>query len=227
MPRAPAKPVPSALECFHPLAARILADPDLAVLLKPFMRGPMSLKCAADELGIPIQTLHYRAKQMLQAGLLQLECEAARRGRAVKYYRATARAFQVPLELVPNHSLERLENYASWKRLLEEGVAQASKARPRSDTLSVHLDGDGNLIWDAPADECLRPPELADDEPAVLDFWSASLRLSRREAKMFQKELWLLYEKYAHRKGSERYVLHLGLAPHPGGKGGKRKDEGL
>lgn len=213
MPRRPISVTP--LELSHPLAARILADPDLAVLLKPFMRGPLSLKCAADELKVPLQTLHYRAGQMLEAGLLQVEREEARRGRPVKYYQATARAFEVSLELVPARLLERLEGYAAWKRLFEAGVVKASRQRNRADTLAVHLDGEGALIWGARVSQNIRPDELAEGEPAVLDFWGAGLRLSRKEAKMFQKELWLLYEKYAHRKGNERYVLHLGLAPHP------------
>jgi len=217
VPRKSPRPAPVPLKLNRPLAARILADPDLAVLLKPFMYKPMSLKCAADELKIPIQTLHYRAEQMVEAGLLKVEREEARRGRPVKFYRATARAYEVPLECVPPRLLERLEDHASWKRLLEEGLALTTGKQPRQDLLAVYLDDDGSLTWGSRTNESLQLEELAEGEPAVLNFWGAGLRLNPAEAKKFQRELWFLYEKYAHRKGSERYVLHLGLAPHPKG----------
>jgi len=51
----------------------------------------------------------------------------------------------------------------------------------------------------------------------VLNFWSAGLRLSRAEAKALQRELWEVYARYEHRRGPEKYVLHLGLAPKPEG----------
>lgn len=211
MPRKLPESVPVPLELSHPLAARILADPDLAVWLKPFMHSAMSLKCAADELKIPIQTLHYRAEQMVEAGLLKVEREEARRGRPVKFYKATARAFEVPLELVPPGQLRDLENALSWKRAFEQGVNKALGRSGYERYLRVHLGEDGIMNW---GDWEKSNETLFDDFPAVFDRWGV-FRLSRKEAKALQKELSQVYEKYAHRRGDGRYVMHLGLAPHP------------
>ncbi|MCL6526886.1 MAG: helix-turn-helix domain-containing protein [Thermaceae bacterium] len=205
------------LELHHPLAARILADPDRAALLKPFMRAPMSLKCAADELKVSLQALHYRVGQMLEAGLLQVVGEEARQGRPIKVYRATAAAFEVPIQKVPPPLLERLETHATWKRLFEEGFNLLASNGYGQGNLRVGLGEDGNLIWSAGGDQDPRPLELDEDQPALLDFWSAGVRLSREEAKRLQQELWQLYERYAGRSQGERYVLHLGLVPRPGG----------
>ncbi|MFX4351282.1 hypothetical protein ABTA28_19080, partial [Acinetobacter baumannii] len=60
------------LEIHHPLAARILADPDIAVYLKPFMQNPTTVKAVAEEYKLSIQSMHYRVLQMLQAGLLEV-----------------------------------------------------------------------------------------------------------------------------------------------------------
>jgi len=89
------------LELDNPLAARILANPEAAVFLKPFMCGPTTVKAAAEHFKLPLQAMHYRVGQMLQAGLLEVKGIAARRGRAIKYYQATARAFRVSPRLIP------------------------------------------------------------------------------------------------------------------------------
>ena len=50
----------------HPLAARLLADPDLAVCLEPFMKGPATVKDLAQAWGISLQRAHYRVGLFLK-----------------------------------------------------------------------------------------------------------------------------------------------------------------
>lgn len=208
---------PPVLELDNPLAARILADPDIAVYLKPFMREPLALKAAARECGLPIQAMHYRAQQMLQAGLLEVVGLEARRGRPVKYYQARARAFRFALDLVPQSVLEGLANHLSWKQNFEQGLAQARSGQGEyEEHLTVYLDPDGLLIWGSSADKQAEQTQfLSDDYPAVLNLWSGGLRLDKAEAKAMQRELWELYERYAHRRGTGKYILHLGLVSAP------------
>lgn len=210
---------PPMVELHNPLAARILAHPDIAVYLKPFMRGPTAVKAAAEECKLPIQTMHYRVLQMVQAGLLEVVGLEPRRGRPVKHYQATARAFRVPLGLVPAVALEALEHAIFWKRSFEQGITRVLGLPKYEGDLVVWLNENGIMLWglgvgpegDDPSIQAI----LADESPAVLNHWTAGLRLRRAEAKALQRELWAVLERYAHRQGPEKYVLHLGLAPLP------------
>lgn len=204
------------LELCNPLAARILADPDVAIFLKPFMREPTTVKAAAEEFKLPLQTMHYRVLQMLQAGLLQVVKVEARQGRAIKHYRATATAFQVPLDLIPHSLLENLTEHVSWKSRLERGLQKALGESNYKSQMVVYLDEDGLLIWGSSQDDYRGDPQiLGPGYPAVLNLWTGGLRLDRADAKALQRELWELYERYAHRGGAEKFVMHLGLAPTP------------
>ena len=162
-----------------PLAARLLADPEVAVLLKPFMRSPVTLKAAAEEARVPIQKMHYRAGQMLAAGLLEVVRTTARRGRPVKHYRALAACFRVPLELVPEAQRLALETRSTWERSFAAGVEATRAARLPAASLVVGLDASGTLVWredDGPG------ADGKDGGPVVVNVWHGSLRLSRDEA---------------------------------------------
>jgi hypothetical protein len=204
------------LELNNPLAARILAKPEVAVFLKPFMRGPYTVKAAAEEFRLPLQTMHYRVLQMLQAGLLEVVGVEARQGRPIKRYQATATAFRIPLNLVPSSLLENLTEHASWKTLLERGLQKALEGGQYKSQMVVYLNEDGLLVWGSRLDNSMSDPEVLKPQyPAALNLWTAGLRLDRADAKALQRELWELYERYAHRSGAEKYVMHLGLAPTP------------
>lgn len=197
-------------------AARILANPDVAVFLKPFMREPTTTRRAAEEFKQPIQTMHYRVQQMLQAGLLEVVKTEARRGRPIKHYRATATAFRFPLDLVPPSLLLSLTENLFWKSQLERGLQKALGESPYASQMVVYLNGDGLLIWGSSLDDLGEGAKtLKPQYPATLNLWTGGLRLDRADAKALQRELWELYERYAHRGGTEKYVMHLGLAPTP------------
>ena len=202
------------LELDNSLAARILADPDIAVYLKPFMREALTVKHAADELKLPIQTMHYRVEQFEQAGLLEVVGIEARRGRPIKHYQATSKAFSVPLKLIPDSLMLALSDHLSWKQQLERGLERALGLGKYQEQMVVYLDGDGLLIWGSELEEKSSDPGvLGDDFPPVFNMWTGGLMLNRSDAKALQRELWELYERYAHRGGEGRYVMHLGLAP--------------
>lgn len=204
------------LELNNSLAARILADPDVAVFLKPFMCEPNTIKAAAEEFKQPIQAMHYRVLQMLQAGLLEVVGVEARQGRPIKHYQATATAFRIPLDLVPHSLLESLTEHLSWKSQLERGLQKALGGSEYESQMVVYLNGDGLLIWGSSLDDYEGDPKtLKPQYPATLNLWTGGLRLDRADAKALQRELWELYERYAHRGGAEKYVMHLGLAPTP------------
>lgn len=196
------------------LAARILADPKAAVFLKPFMSGPTPLKAAAEVLNLPIQAMHYRVERMCKAGLLEVVAISQRPGRPIKHYQATATSFRVPLELIPQRLLENLSGHAFWKALLERSLQKALRAHEYGSEIVVYRNADGLLVWGSNLEDESSPPEHLDPQhPAILNFWNGGLMLDRHDAKALQRDLWELYERYAHRNGAEKYVLHLGLAP--------------
>ncbi|MER3443745.1 MAG: transcriptional regulator [Meiothermus sp.] len=209
--------IPPMVEVRNPLAARILADPDVALWLKPFMKAELSVKEAAETLKVPLQTLHYRVEQMVEAGLLEVVGLEARRGRPIKRYRATATGFKVPLDLIPPRMLEDLESAVFWSRQLQEGLERTRRLPKYRDHLTVYLNEHGLMIFGS-SHEKVRPKLLGDDEPAVLSLWTIGLHLTREDAKALQAELWEIYQRYHKRQGPERYVLHLGMAPHPDGR---------
>ncbi len=198
-----------ALRVTNRLAIRILADADNALWLKPFMREALSVKAAAEGLGVTIQAMHYRVQRMLRAGLLEVTDIRRRHGRSIKCYRAVARGFRVPLDLVPPESFEDLDRGLSWERLLDRGLR---KAWGYPDELVVHLDEYGalNFDWGPHERELLDP-----NAPPVLRFRSAALWLDWRDAKTLQGELYDLWTRYRSRRGARRYVMSAGLAPHP------------
>lgn len=188
----------------NPLAARILADPDLAVALKPFMRGPASVKDLALE-GFSLQRAYYRVGLFLKAGLIREVGRRPRRGRPIRLYQAVDRDFRVPVSLIPKDRLEALEGAQSWKRAFEEALAAQGPGYAR--TLRVFLNPQGVLEFlDEEGEE---PPT------PVLNLWSAALYLTPEEAQAFRQALLDLYARYAQgqAQGRRRHLLHLGLVP--------------
>ena len=205
---------PKVLDLGNSLAARILANPDIAVFLKPFMREALTIKKAAEELKLSIQNMHYRVEQMEQAGLLDVVGIEARRGRPIKHYQATATAFRIRVQSIPEAVMQALNDHIFWKRQLERGLEGAFGLSKYQEHMVVYLDKDGLLVWGSDLEEKAKDPEvLTDDFPAVLNMWTGGLRLNRSDAKALQRELWQVCERYAHRGGEGRYVMHLGLAP--------------
>lgn len=200
-----------------PLAARILADPDIAVFIKPFMRGSTTVKAAAEEFNLPLQTMHYRVEQMVQAGMLEVVQLEERRGRPIKHYQATATVFQVATEQIPPRILQALNEQLSWKTSFEQGLRQTRGVKEYDDKVVMsYLEEDDILIWSEESGEKRVPPlELAPNSPAVLSIWSGAVYLDRADAKAFQQGLWELYEQYAHCQGREKYVVHIGMVPYP------------
>ncbi|WP_135257610.1 hypothetical protein [Thermus caldilimi] len=199
----------------NPLAARLLADPDMAVALKPFMKGPASVKNLALAQGLSLQQAHYRVGLFLRAGLLVSAGTLRRRGRPVRLYRAVDTDFRIPRKLVPERILRALEGARSW----QEEWAKALEAHDPGygAVLRVFLNEEGLLEFGGEGE----PDILAESFPPFVNLWSAGLHLSREEAKAFQRELLALYHRYAplssarQAEGQPRYLVHLGLAPAP------------
>lgn len=93
-----------------PKQAQLLTEPDSKAFFKPFLAREQSATEAAEELGCKLNTVLYRIKTFLEAGLIEVKREQKRKGRTVKYYRSLHDAYFIPFSLTPYATLEeRLE----------------------------------------------------------------------------------------------------------------------
>lgn len=200
-----------------PEAADYLADPAKAVYVYPFIGRERTAKEVADTYGVRLNALAYRLQQLQRLGLIEVTREAPRAGRPVKYYRAVADAFFVPLTATRLDGLEHL--IEQWSQALQ-AVYRTSLAR----TLERERGGWGvRISREANGRLLIAPATNADgwydyfkpDAPAILEGWFMDLRLDDADAKRFQAELAALYFRYLGRQGRRRYLIRMGLTPLP------------
>jgi DNA-binding transcriptional ArsR family regulator len=204
----------------EPEAVQVLIDHHELRFLKPFVLKEHSLSQAAKELGMTPSAMLYRIKKLLRLGLIELARVEPRKGRAVKYYRATSERFFVPFEATSAESLERL-----LYEMDEEGLHDFVKHRVRASAdlpswgLGVCRTANGLMsvsFLPAPDHHPDRIVEmvLETDFPAIWASFSR-LYLSYEGAKALQHDLVKLFELYKeHGQGSgQAYLLRLGLTP--------------
>src|SRR5262249_16792209 len=116
-------------------AAAVLENPRQRRLLLLLVERARSTSELSRLTEAPLNLLHHHLRKLVSLGLARIEREEARSGAPVKFYRATARSFFVPAELmkqVPGASLEAQ---------LRESLAQ-SLARTLQGAVYCH-DGQG------------------------------------------------------------------------------------
>lgn len=187
----------------NPLAAQILANPSEIRWLKPFMRQTLSTKQAASELGVSRQTMHYRVGRLLQAELLVVEHSQKRWGRDIRFYRASAQRYRIPPHLMDPRLMERMESGGFWEDWLQANLRQAKLVM---EGLEVWLSQEGLAMWD------FEVPVNLEEEP-LLNNSLSNLWLDYPEALELRQKLLEVVLQYQGRKGSQRYLLRLGLAP--------------
>ena len=121
-----------------PVQARLLTDPKSKAFFKPFLARERSVAQAAELLGANVNTVLYRVKTLVRAGLLQVVDERRRAGRAIKLYRSAHDAYFIPFRHTPYATLEeRLEVQAApiFANLIQAYAA----ALRQSDRYGHHL----------------------------------------------------------------------------------------
>jgi hypothetical protein len=174
------------------------------------MLGERSLKDAAEELAVPLNRLHYWVCRFMQLGLIRVTRVEKRVGRPVKYYRASARSFLVPPELVPIGQFESIEMY--WVKKFWASLETSAPRLLHMSGVRVFVDAEGVMNSQScqSHDEAWNP--LSPEVGAELNTWSNTLYLSRDDAKELQTRLMDLFLQYTQKLGTKQYVIHLGLA---------------
>ncbi len=197
---------------------RALVDPTIRQFLEPFLGRECTIKTAAEHLKISPNSVLYRVNRLLELGLVHITRIEPRRGRAIKYYQSVADAFLATFEHFNEASVKEL--YASHESAnLEMFSLAMARVGSRiglmaSDivfTLSRTSSGDVNaeikLARNGKSLDLMNP-----DLPAAGGSWSF-LRLDPQDAKSLQRELLEIQRRYEARRGTDGYVLRLGLVP--------------
>lgn len=199
----------------EPDAARALIDPATLHHLAPFIGRSLSVTQAAVEAGEKPNTTLKRVRRFARLGLLEVADEVARAGRPIRLYRAAADVFFVPFEATGADSLEAAlaERDRYTENLLRRNVVQA-----RLDTMGtwgtrIYRDVRGRLQVQTALTPNSNVTSLDSDAPAVLSAWRDSLMLDFEDAKRLQREMFTLLQRYLKKEGSQRYVVHLAMAP--------------
>jgi hypothetical protein len=195
--------------------ARLLLDPRSRRQLEPFLGATASVTEAARLQRAKPNTVLRRVRRFVEAGLLEVAETVARRGRPIRRYRAVAEVFFVPFEASAAADLEQaLAEREGWlERLLRRSVVRARREALGVWGTRIYRDARGRVQ----VQMAVRPDSDADvldaGEPAVLSAWRDGLELDYEDAKTLQRELVDLLHRYQRKRGAQRYVVHLGLAP--------------
>ena len=179
-----------------PEQARLLTDLDAARYFEPFIARERSVSEAARELGCRVDTLLYRVRQFLAAGLLEVTRLEKRAGRAIKQYRSVADAFFVPFAATPYANLEELiyRQMEPFNQLAARSAAELLRQSGR-DGRRIFRKPNGE-VWNDSASDASNPFRLGEEGvPAAYDF-RVELQLEPKVALELQRELHELFERY-------------------------------
>lgn len=206
---------PSILTVHHPEAAAILVNPHTLRQLEPFLAREVTIKEAAKETGDKPNTVLSRVRRFLKLGLLEVVREEPRQGRAVKVYRSVADGFFIPFEATSAESLEAAlaERDAYWQALLRRNVVRARLEKVETYGTRIYRDSRGRLQVQMAVTPEQNYTTLDRDDPAVLSAWRDAVYLDFEDAKALQKEMFDLLKRYQQKRGAQRYIVRLGLAP--------------
>lgn len=186
--------------------ARLLSDPKGSDFIHPFIGRESSVSAAAQALGCSVQTMHYRVKQLVAAGLLELVREEKRAGRAVKHYRSVSEAFFIPDDLTKHADLEErlLTDFQPTMKVIAKGLAEGIRREGRTGQC---------MFQDAPGRVssygCVERPDKAIELNLDYPFRQpntdrrGSIYLTDDEARTLGQELGSLFEQYSQRSHEE------------------------
>ena len=206
---------PSILRVENAEAAAVLTNPHTLRQLEPFLARDLTVKEAAAETGEKPNTVLSRVRRFLRLGLLEVVREEPRQGRAVKVYRSAADGFFVPFEATSAESLEAAlaERDAYWQDLLRRNVVRARLEKVETYGTRIYRDPRGRLQVQMAVTPEYNHTTLGSNDPAVLSAWRDAVYLDFEDAKALQLEMFDLLKRYQQKRGAQRYIVRLGLAP--------------
>lgn len=202
----------------HPDLVKILMDTEQLQWLEPFFDHEIILSDYAHKHNVKMTTLLYRVNKWVEYGILEVVREEARNGKAIKVYKAVAKAFFVPFSA--SHSIDFYDFFAKFSQKQEDTFLKAF-----GEALDNHVPNIGVCIKRDSNDRVVavvtsrdHPEEQIDilttDSPAIM-FASGRLRLDFETAKAFQQDMFALFENYRtlEKEDMPLYGYRLGITP--------------
>lgn len=194
--------------------AEFLLNTESRRLIQPFWGKAKTAAVAAKELGMSTSSLLYQINKLLDLGILKIVAEKKRAGRASKVYQTTTESYFVPFKVTKAETLEAyLQGVKSYyEKLLTSSIAEVMQAADKDWGMRLYRDEDGKLqmLTATYPDKVIRLDEAG---PAILDFYYPDLQLDFEDAKALQQELGQVFQKYSQKRGSQKYLWHVGLTP--------------
>ncbi len=169
-------------EVFHtvtdPEQARLLSDPASFRFFEPFVACELSVTAAAAEVGCNLDTMLYRVKTLLRAGLLEVSRLEKRAGRPIKHYRSVHDAYFIPFEVTPYVGLE--ERMREHHRAQEAIILPATAKLLRESGLEgyeFYRHAESGTVW---SNSAARRGELSDTLRLFFNPHDAQLAASYR-----------------------------------------------
>ncbi len=204
-----------------PVQARLLTEPVSKKFFGPFIVKEKTVTQAAKEVGCTVNTMLYRVKTFLRAGLLCISRQEKRVGRPIKHYRSVKDAFFIPFDLTPYADLEErlaIQLQPQWNTMIK-GLAHACHKEGRSGQ-RLYRDKHGNTATDLAVST---PADHSFDDPrgSTVDYYDVQVQLSDDEARALQRTLRELHAQTYRQKreGQEKegqgkaYILQVSLVP--------------
>lgn len=209
------EPLSSSYWVHHPAQVRFLLEPLQRRYLEPFVGKTQTVLAAASEMQIAPNTLLRAVQRMVRLGLLTVANQQQRKGRSIKHYRSSAEVFFLPHTALPIGGLEEAMAQVDLEgqHLLRQNIILARSQALPSWGFRMFRHPDGMVYLNAALDPYHDLEMLSLETPAAFSGWFAPLYLDFAEAKELQRELFALAERYRNKKGSQRYLLRLGMAP--------------
>ena len=192
------RPPAEAFQVVHdPQKAKLLSDPKSFEYLEPFIAQTRTVTAAAQEVGCNLDTMLYRVKIFLRAGLLKVEREEKRAGRSIKHYRSGAEAYFVPFEVTPYAGLE--------ERILEMRSANSEQIVRAMARLLREFGWEGQRIYRHPQGAVWREsalnaevnmPDFSDPRLPIGKQFFSELYLLDEDARALQSELHEVWGRY-------------------------------
>jgi predicted ArsR family transcriptional regulator len=184
------------LRITNPKVAAAFANARQRFLILKLVDREQSLLQFSQASGISLSLLHYHVTQLQKLGLVEVTKIKPRSGRSMKYYRATAKSFFVPAQLVPlRHDL---------MNALRAGLDRSQQVG-ENDGVLYSVDGDAR-------------PRMQNisgkTRQASLEQW-LSLKLSKVDALSLADEIKLLFARYGGGCSGQgqNYLIYCALAP--------------
>ena len=210
-----------------PEQARLLSDPESFAFFRPFVARELSATAAATELGCKLDTLLYRIKVFLKAGLLEVSRLEKRAGRPVKHYRSVHYAYFIPFEVTPYAELE--ERLTASVRKSQELVVPAMARVLRQlgrEGRRVYRRRDNDEVWQESAGGIYVPFDVYDTESyrrqmenyqgPIAEMVDDTLMLSDQEAKALLTSLYEVWRQFQGRQDDSQrhsYFLQFTIVP--------------